>query len=267
MDKETFLKSGLIEQYVLGIASEEEAKLVEQFADQHPVIQQEIDSLREGLEQYAKQYAIDPPDGLKGRIMEEIDGLDQAASNMVAQQLSNSQTQRTRSNFWALITSAAALIGLALAFSFYQQRNNAQDQLAAAQAELAMVQEQCSKDKAAFQQTQQTLAFLNSKQTLPVNLKGSTLAPEAVAVVYWNSQEKKALFNGLNLPELPADKTYQIWADVEGEMINMGVLDRTNPNLQEVAFIDHAESLNITVEPKGGSEHPTVELLYLNGYI
>jgi anti-sigma-K factor RskA len=264
MDKEKFLNSGLIEQYVLGIATDEEIQLVEDFAQEHPDIQKEIDSLRSGLEDYARQYAIDPPTELKGRIMDEIDSL--GKSQIPVSTIAN-DTARSRRNLWAIITSTAALIFLALAFSFYQKSNALEDQLNTAQAELAMFQEKCNKERATYAQTEQTLAFLNNKATVPVNLKGSKILPEAQAVVYWNPAEKKALFNGLNLPAPDKGKTYQIWADVEGEMINMGVLDANNPNLQAVAFIENAESLNITIEPEGGSDHPTVELLVLNGLI
>ena len=48
-----------------------------------------------------------------------------------------------------------------------------------------------------------------------------------------------------------------MWSDVEGEMIDMGLLD-SNRNLIELKYIDAAESLNITIEPAGGNDHPTV---------
>ncbi len=50
-------------------------------------------------------------------------------------------------------------------------------------------------------------------------------------------------------------------------MINIGLLQHPGDDMQALQFIDNAESLNITLEPAGGSEHPTVELLYVNAEI
>ena len=49
-------------------------------------------------------------------------------------------------------------------------------------------------------------------------------------------------------------------------MISMGVLDRTK-NLLTMNYIDNAESLNITIEPLGGNDHPTVSRLVSNVYL
>ena len=49
-------------------------------------------------------------------------------------------------------------------------------------------------------------------------------------------------------------------------MINMGILEADQEYIP-VRYIDKAESLNITIEPAGGSEHPTVEQLISNIYL
>ncbi len=57
-----------------------------------------------------------------------------------------------------------------------------------------------------------------------------------------------------------------MWADVDGEMISMGLLP-TDKELIALTYIDKAASLNITIEPKGGNDHPTVERLISNVYL
>ena len=54
MDKERFLESGLLEQYVLGLTSEEETREVERYAQAFPEIRAEIDLLRKAVRQYAE---------------------------------------------------------------------------------------------------------------------------------------------------------------------------------------------------------------------
>jgi hypothetical protein len=46
----------------------------------------------------------------------------------------------------------------------------------------------------------------------------------------------------------------------------MGLLP-TDRELVTLTYIDRAESLNITIEPKGGNDHPTVERLISNVYL
>ena len=90
--------------------------------------------------------------------------------------------------------------------------------------------------------------------------------PDAKLISYVNDIERSVLVNTSYLPELDEAHDYQMWADVEGEMINMGVIDVTTPMLA-MNYIDHSESLNITIEPAGGSEHPTVSRLITNIYL
>ena len=41
----------------------------------------------------------------------------------------------------------------------------------------------------------------------------------------------------------------------------------TNTEMLAMTYIDHAESLNITIEPAGGNDHPTVSKLITNIYM
>ena len=45
----------------------------------------------------------------------------------------------------------------------------------------------------------------------------------------------------------------------------MGVLETNKKELLKIPYIPNAESLNITLEPKGGSKTPDVSQLYANG--
>ena len=90
--------------------------------------------------------------------------------------------------------------------------------------------------------------------------------PEGKMLSYVNHTTKSVVVNTQRLPKLNNDEDYQMWADVEGEMINMGVISKSS-QLLAMNYIDHAESLNITIEPSGGSEHPTVSRLVTNVYL
>lgn len=192
MNKEKFLRSGLLEQYALGLTNAEDSEKVEQFLESFPELRNELNAMQKAIEQYAEAHAVPPPPDLKSKVLSKID---------------DSET------------------------------------------------------------LDRTFAFVSESETKTIVLGGTNIAPEAQAIVYWNEQEKAACLNILKLPDLPNDKQYQIWADVKGEMIDMGLIEDARESIQMVNFIADAESFNITLEPRGGSEHPTVELLQANGKI
>ena len=261
MNKDKFLQTGLLEQYVLGLTDEEETAVVKQYADTFPEVQSEIDQMREALDQYAKQYAVMPPEELKSRVMHGVEQADQQSDGDAGAP----GPARSGSN-WMGVVLLALLIGASL--FLYRGKAAAERDLASLKSQYLTFQAECERQKAALQQEQQVFATLSHEATVPVRLHATGLqAPSAEAVAYLNGLEKVAYINVGLLPELPAGKTYQLWADVEGEMINMGVLQQRNKGLQAVSYIDHTESLNITIEPEGGSAKPTVEQLVANGEV
>ena len=114
-------------------------------------------------------------------------------------------------------------------------------------------------------QVRQQFDLVRNVKTSHVHLRGSNLAPKALLVVYWNEEEQQAYLNTVALPDIPADKSLQLWADVDGEMINMGVISVEGDELVPIPYIPKAESLNLTLEPLGGSDHPNVEQIVANG--
>jgi len=265
-EKDKILESGLLEQYVLGLLSPLERRQVETYVKQYPELREHIKALQDTMEAIAKQHSIEPPDGLKRDILSEIDKLDEPPTTTVDR---SNQTfmRRFRLAIWSV---AAMLLGAfgALAIIFYLQKGELQEKLEDTKAEFAAFQEDCEQLQAYNATMQNRLQFIQNPATEHVHLRGfdEGLAPEAQAIVYWNAHEQGAYLNIVNLPEPPPGKQYQLWADVEGEMIDMGVFEMTQ-QLQKMKFIANAESLNVTLEPKGGSIKPNVSQLYINGKV
>ncbi len=255
MDKERFIKTGLLEQYVLGLTDEEESYEVERHAEAYPEIQDEMDKLRESMKHYALQYALLPAAELRARAKEQT-------GETPKRQPGRSAAASPRPSR-LLLPASLALLALAsfLALSFYQGKVASDQQYQQLSSEYHALKEDCGRQQAEHTRLQELYAFLADKQTLPIQLPGNQLLPAATATVFWNETHRRAYVNPAGLPPPPAGKTYQIWADVHGEMVNMGLINAHKPELHEVAFINAAESLNITIEPEGGSAEPTVALL------
>lgn len=251
MDKKTFLQSGLLKRYLLGLTSEEENQEIEQVMSLYPELRNEVENMQGSLALYAK-------------VQMEKD-LEQIKSQ---EQIINKGVSSGRANAYGLWLSLAFSIVLGIWCVGLQWRlQGLKNQYAQMKANYARLEERCNTEQNNRTQVASHYTFVCHPHTHPVFIHGTQLAPQAQATVYWNEQQQQALCHLSALPKAPHGKQYQLWADVNGAMVDMGVLKFIPDQLQQVAFIPGAESLNITLEPIGGSKTPTVELLYANGPI
>ncbi len=84
MDIKDIIASGVVESYVLGLASEKEARAVECLSKIYPEIQEEIFRCAETVELFAQKGAVAVPTSVKTSILEKIKGLEQDKQNTVA---------------------------------------------------------------------------------------------------------------------------------------------------------------------------------------
>ena len=73
MDKEQFLASGLLEQYVLGLTSTQERAEIERWLRKHPELKEEVSAMHDALEKYSLAQGITPPPHLKSKVLHRID--------------------------------------------------------------------------------------------------------------------------------------------------------------------------------------------------
>lgn len=266
MNKEQFLASGLLEQHALGITTAEESQFVERYLESFPDIRKEYTAMRKALDQYASQYASQPPEALRSQIISAVDG-EAANSQQSNDPVPGSGSIRLQQSGWVRYLSYIAIIALGAGLFFVdRQNNNLEQELQASKNQLTT----CEEANKALRESSNLYAFLSHGATEQIRLsKISPSGDNLSALAYWNPKEEKAFFNPLQLPATPRGKQYQIWADVDGEMISVGLLepDFKVGQLATINYIPDASSLNVTLEPAGGSEHPTIENLLVNGKI
>ncbi len=71
-----FIESGVLELYVMGAASPEETLAVEQMAEAHPDVWNEISAISESLESYALAQAVQPRKVVKTLVLATVDYLE-----------------------------------------------------------------------------------------------------------------------------------------------------------------------------------------------
>ena len=256
MDKKTILENGLLEQYLLGELDVDQTTELENLLATNDDLKAELEALEKDFERIGQENAIAPPIEVKANLMAYAKG-----DNAVI-------TLKSQNKMKYLFGVAASIAGLLLLGSFwmYTQLNEVQQQLNTVEGSNEELNRTIEKLNNSLNTKETLFATLSHPDTEQYVLEGNALMPEGKMLSYVNHTTKSVVVNTERLPKLNSDEDYQMWADVEGEMINMGVISKSS-QLMAMNYIDHAESLNITIEPSGGSEHPTVSRLVTNVYL
>ena len=260
MDKKTILENSILEQYLLGELTQSESAEVERLLASDPELKSHFDQLEQDFETIGLENAIAPPSEVKAQLMDQV-----------KQSKSDSKTpislaQRNNTRLYLGIAASFAAFLLLSSIWLYNELNGVKEQLQIVQDENDTLKSDLDNVTTNLAETSKWYAAISNPDAEQYILSGNALMPNAKVVSYVNHTDKSVVINTQKLPKLSEDQDYQMWADVEGEMINMGVISK-DEELMAMTYIDHAESLNITIEPAGGNDHPTVSQLISNVYL
>lgn len=259
MDKKFIIENGLLEQYLLGELNDLEEKEVYTAINSDAELKSQFKILETSFENLGLENAVNPHPRVKSKLMTNISKLKK--ENKVR------QLDTTKNNgFYLKIVASILILMMAGGFWIFSIFEQTKNQLKVVENEKTILLKEMEILQENIKKTNAWYAIINSPDTERYLLKGNELVSKAKVVGYVNRKEKSVLINTSDLPALDEEHDYQMWADVEGEMINMGILDK-NSNMLAMAYIDNSESLNITIEPAGGSDHPNVSNLVANAYL
>lgn len=258
-----FLESGALESYLLGTCTPQESNEIEQLIQDQPEVREMYDDLQKEIEDFANQFKQDAPLNCKDDVLGQIDQFI-ADSRDQSTPTPSLQQQPTRSIGFARIAAAAAIIILG-GYAVYTttQFNKLADQNALLFEQQEELKKELEQLDAAKVESQNLAALVVTPSTQKVILTQPIGEDELVVQAFWNNDQQVALLHASNLPELPETQCYQLWADVDGEMISVAVLAESDAPIP-ANFLENATSLNITVEPAGGNDHATVENLVVS---
>lgn len=74
MDTQDYIKSGILEAYLLGLASEDEQQEVQTMVMAYPEVKNSLSHLEEEIEQVCLQYAVPPPPGTWNLLQARLQG-------------------------------------------------------------------------------------------------------------------------------------------------------------------------------------------------
>ena len=106
----------------------------------------------------------------------------------------------------------------------------------------------------------QDMQVVQSKYSEPVYLKGLEAAPDAAAKIFWMKNTGEVYIDPSNLPETPQGMQYQLWAIVDGQPVDAGMIITTQANkkyrIQKMKSFGKVDAFAVTLETAGGNPTP-----------
>ena len=271
MNKEDIISSGLLELYACGLTSPEEGRQVEDWIKQYPEIKQELDAIEASLETYAQANAIEPSSSVKDKIFSQIakDTQKDNDNNVPLTNFAMAQDRVYRIPAFFKLMAAAMFIlligSVVLNYSYYNKYQTANDQYRSAANELQVAQEKNKENQQANVAMKDDISVMSDKNSLPVVLKGTPHAPDALAKIYWMKNTGEVYVDPTNLPSVPEGKQYQLWAIVDGKPVDAGMISTEKGiyHIQKMKSFGSAQAFAITLEKAGGSPTPTMDQVYV----
>lgn len=249
MDLQSFIRSGLLEAYLLGQCSAEEHAQVERMAAQHPEVRAEMAAIEISLESYAAAHAVTPPDWMKARILERIG---QEAPNQSPPDAPTPGPSKTPLRTFQIV---AFLLAAASSFLFFRQKetNNENDQLRLEKESLQQQLAACNLQAQQPDPLAELLCDPATQRILVSDGKGIN------TVFYYNSRLKKMAYDPYGLPIPKPGKHYQFWAIVGEQPVSMGM--QAANMCESVRTVESPQAFAISEEgDPAGNPTPTLVL-------
>lgn len=242
MNIQEYISSGIVESYVLGLASAEERSEFETMCRQYPELEKARTDFELALEKAALQNAIAPPGELKEKIFAAIGG---------SAKIVRLRPVPRRTTWWKY-AAVASFIFLAASLywniTLYNKSRQIKGDLDHTLAKLSDVEND--------------IRIMEQNPTVKMaSMKGMEASPKALATIFWDTTSKDVYLLVNNLPRPASNKQYQLWALLNGKPIDQGLIDNEY-FIQQKKLLLHmknaqdAQAFAITLEEKGGSPTP-----------
>jgi anti-sigma-K factor RskA len=253
-----YIESGIIESYVMGLASESERAEFEQYCAQYPELVAARRKFEDKLEAYASENAVPPPPEVKVKVLEAVGQELRLASSSIPPKIINMENSKSSrsSGMLKFLAAASIVLLVAMVYLYYQTRQENKD-LSSANDRL---RDKMTETDSIMKKIIGEQKAISDSNTLVVNMVGTKVAPKSSANVYWDSASTKVYLVVRNMPQLPSDQQYQLWALIDGKPNDLGVFDAVDQKvILQMKNTKKAQAFAITIERKGGSPSPTLE--------
>ncbi|MFC0603979.1 RNA polymerase subunit sigma-70 [Winogradskyella pulchriflava] len=238
-----FLNSNLLNKYLVGDTSIEETREVEYFIGNYPEVATAYEKLQNNLEIIAKAGAVDVPKNVLSNILEALDETD---DTKVIQLVQNRKTP-----WYSIAASAAAILFAATSFMLYQKNQNLANENNVVVEEIFDLRSDIENNNKKLTELSRELNKLNNPDARKYVINGNERAKNLKTVAYINPVEKTSMIDVITLPQLPKEQHYEIWAELQDRMVNLGILDESDRRLKHIPYMEDALALSIKIGTSG----------------
>ncbi|EIJ38921.1 anti-sigma factor [Galbibacter orientalis] len=243
-----FLESDLLERYLVGETSYEEEVRVEHYLDTYPEVEKEYNTLQDNLELYAKAHAKQAPLNIKEAVLDEI------KSDIE----SDNSTKKSIPWYFIAACITTFLFG-ATTITLWKQNKLLSNEKNTVASQIENLKKDIVTTNSKLENIKSKYAVLNDPETRKYVIHGNERAKNLRSVAYINSKERISAINVVSMPDLPEDKEFKMWAEVNGEMVSLGVLEKADRKLMALPFQDNATNYKITIESKGNNDFASID--------
>ncbi len=211
--------------------------------------QTEVAEVEETMAAMAAETVSDPPDSLRGKVLASIAETEQEAPLVAAPEARTEAgaqapvdltDRRRRNTAWARPLAAAAAVLIIAAGAFGLLRSRSAD-------------DSIGPDEVAA-----------APDSVAVDLGATADAPGSVSVV-WSPELDAVSVVATELDDPGPGRVYELWFVLEDGVAPAGLFTTEDGSFSGVLEVDELAALGwgLTIEPEGGSDQPTGQILYL----
>jgi anti-sigma-K factor RskA len=252
-----YISSGIVESYVLGLASPEERAEFEQMCAQYPELVEARNNFELAVEQHARTNAARPAQDVKEKIWSAIQQTP-GIPKIVTMEPTASRSTGLR---WVAAASIILFIVAGyFAFHFYNENTQLKNSNKNLETKInsmdSVLGTMANHDK-----------LMSDPNVTVVNMVGMQKGSPSSASVYWDSTSANVYLIVKNMPKLPSDKQYQLWALINNKPVDLGLFDAPKDNkiMLRMKNTEKADAFAITVENKGNTGGPNLNQLLSMG--
>lgn len=128
--------------------------------------------------------------------------------------------------------------------------------------EMAVKLEQSSEKQLSYKQR---LLLVAHPSTNKILLQGTDNSVDSYATVMYNPELKKILLDPAGMVDPLEGMAFQLWGKVNGQYIDMGVINQDQDLIAIEDFVSDISSFMITLQIEGGDNTPDMDYIYVKG--
>jgi len=245
---------------------------IEGYMVAYPEVNEKVQRLRSCMEHYTGIHDISSPETggncFPNLNCDNLSGEARERCLSVETKFGKSQRKEKKEELAEMHSYTRLLTGLAcisilffagLSIFFYQKQISEAASLAEIKQELSKLEKKHQLVISQMQTTHLTNELLKDEGTKKMNLKGVGEMPEAEVIVYYNPNQKRTVLSPVSLPKAPKDHHYQLWAEVDKQLVNMGIINQAAEKNGIIPINYVANSENYTITLRSCADQPSAK--------